>query len=401
MEALLLSKRQARKKAIDTVRDHGHETASDDRTHYFRMAARVYGLVLTDWGALTAYEYFRGGAPVSPLCDHVFRVNLARGARFAPLVDPMAPRLVREKHSESRTKEPHLLRDKTLVMAWDIETYDALRTGDLPLAKDANSRVFMICATFHWKDAPDALLKVCLVDVVPEPDARWTTVVCGTERGIIRAFALVYRCLAPDLVVGFNDGGYDWPFVIEKARQFRLLGFFVETVAALPRRETSEEDAETWNVWRNTRVKISAEDTAAVTFLKVSGSVPVDVRVMFRQLFPKAEVGAASSLDFYLRTCNLPAKSDLSYKEMWDIYARALGAPAAPSAQMRRVALYCVIDAQRCQELLVKRSVINDRREIAALSYVSLFDAVYYAGGRKVCNMVIVCDPPRLRLPEH
>jgi len=56
---------------------------------------------------------------------------------------------------------------------------------------------------------------------------------------------------------------------------------------------------------------------------------------------------------------------------------------------MRLVAQYCIVDAKRCQELLVKRNVINDRREVATLSYVSLYDAIYYAGGLKVCNMLI------------
>ena len=48
---------------------------------------------------------------------------------------------------------------------------------------------------------------------------------------------------------------------------------------------------------------------------------------------------------------------------------------------MREVANYCIIDALRCQELLVKLSVINDYREVASIAYVSLFDAHYRANG--------------------
>ena len=51
---------------------------------------------------------------------------------------------------------------------------------------------------------------------------------------------------------------------------------------------------------------------------------------------------------------------------------------------MRKVAHYCMIDALRCQELLVKLSQINDYREVTSIAYVSLFDSHYCANGMKV-----------------
>ena len=48
---------------------------------------------------------------------------------------------------------------------------------------------------------------------------------------------------------------------------------------------------------------------------------------------------------------------------------------------MREVAHYCITDALRCQELLVKLSQINDYREVASIAYVSLFDSHYRANG--------------------
>src|SRR5436189_5628821 len=55
---------------------------------------------------------------------------------------------------------------------------------------------------------------------------------------------------------------------------------------------------------------------------------------------------------------------------------------------MREVANYCIIDTLRCQELLVKLSVINDYREVASIAYVSLFDAHYRANEMKVQNLL-------------
>src|SRR4051794_29975719 len=55
---------------------------------------------------------------------------------------------------------------------------------------------------------------------------------------------------------------------------------------------------------------------------------------------------------------------------------------------MHEVANYCIIDALRCQKLLVKLSVINDYREVASIAYVSLFNAYYRANGMKVRNLL-------------
>src|SRR5438094_10558055 len=92
---------------------------------------------------------------------------------------------------------------------------------------------------------------------------------------------------------------------------------------------------------------------------------------------------------------------------MWRIYSVAKKDPSPSTARkMREVANYCIIDALRCQELLVKLSQINDYREVASIAYVSLFDSHYHANGMKIrnlldvytfkCNMVI-----STRIPEN
>ncbi|GFR88342.1 DNA polymerase [Elysia marginata] len=388
---LYFSNLQTRKEALELIRSFDYETASDDRTSYYRMAARVYGFVLTDWACLAEYKYSRGGGAhrcpnadadvdaFSPLCEHVFQVDVRT---FKPLVDPMAAKTDQEQQEASKRQQN--LRDKTLVLAWDIETYSTSKAGHVPKATYPTDHVFMICATVHWKDDPTPLRSICITDVDAEPDQRWQTIICGTETNVIKAFAVVYRHFAPDIITDFNGGNYDWPFVIEKARQLLCLSFMFDTMTALPRAfPSTERNVVEWHCHFDKKVKICAESSAFVTFIKTPGSVYIDVRVMFQQLFPKAEVGQSSSLAFYLKACNLSPKADMPHTRMWQIRA------TENAKQMRHVAHYCVNDAQRCQELLVKRNVVNDRREVAALSYVGLFDAIFYAGGHKVCNMLM------------
>jgi hypothetical protein len=76
--------------------------------------------------------------------------------------------------------------------------------------------------------------------------------------------------------------------------------------------------------------------------------------------------------------------------KMWRFYEEAKKLAGADTAalNMRAVAHYCVVDAERCQSLLVRRAVLGDYREVSTLAYVSLADAHYYAGGMKVCNLL-------------
>lgn len=54
---------------------------------------------------------------------------------------------------------------------------------------------------------------------------------------------------------------------------------------------------------------------------------------------------------------------------------------------MGLVAFYCAVDCLRPQQLMVKRAIILERRELACKSYVPLYDAIYRADGQKVKNL--------------
>jgi len=304
----------------------------------------------------------------------------------------MAPKEKREAAARTKAKTPLLAKDRSLVLNWDIETHSDRGTGDVPDAAHDGDNCFMICLSAHWKDDPAPLKQICIVDVATAPDKRWTTIVCGTPQNVLKAFALCWRALAPDIVSGFNDSDYDWPFVVEKARRYGILGWMWNTMSASPRRTTTDESVLRWNYSREKKIKISAEEIFYSSYLKVPGAVPIDVRVCYKKLFPKSETPKAGSLKFYLDVSGLPGKADMPVKRMWRYYEAALeteGEPDAVSAErMRQVAHYCVVDAVRCQQLLVRRNVVNDYREVSSLAFVSLFDSHYYAGGMKVCNLL-------------
>ena len=110
----------------------------------------------------------------------------------------------------------------------------------------------------------------------------------------------------------------------------------------------------------------------------------MDVRTIFRQLYPTAE---KSNLNFYLALNKLGGKKDMPYQEIFDVYKK-LSKKVADNIKdneydtlvttMGEISEYCIIDSQRCHELMKIRSVIMDRREIAVnLCWVEVSDGCH------------------------
>lgn len=374
-------------------------TYSDDISSYYRKVARENGWPLSDWAIITDYKTKTADDTV---CS--FRFIIDKDS-YKPLTN------TREKAAD-----PLLSKDRTMVLTWDIETYTGRQNGDLPRGQHKDDHCFMICGSAHWKDDPKPLTTFCITDVEVEHDPEWITIQCnrGGYDNIIRAFALCFRAIAPDIVVGFNDSDYDWPFIVDKALLHfpSLLGWMFNKMTASPgtyitediqsAKEITDESVNKWNYVKDKRIKISPEDSLISKFLKVPGCLAIDVRVCFKKLFPKDGTPKSGSLKYYLSVCRLESKEDMPIHTMWKHYADARET-AVPASQvdaaaaclgtttaqnMRLVARYCVIDAIRCQELLVKRTVISDYREVSTLAFVSLADSHFYAGGMKVKNLV-------------
>lgn len=368
---------KTRKEAIEVVRSYGLETALDDRSSHYRKVARERGMPLTDWLIMKDYEYSAGRTEKDPLCAHVFRI-----AKVQPLVPPMGSEDERKKGAAARASSEILQRDRTLVEAWDIETYTSRKAGDLlPVSENKEDVVFLITLSYFWKDSTTPLVQFALVDKKTHPDSRWITIVCGSEQNVLRAVALVRNRMAPDISLSFNGSQYDDPFIIGKYKQYDDLAWMYNKISALPRKKITDSDVFQWN-YKNSRIKISADQAPFESkYLKVPGFVPIDVRVYFMKLYPKSETSNKSSLNFYLKKCGLPSKADMPINRMWRGYRE--GEPE----MMRKIIHYCIIDSNRCQLLMHKVNAINELRDVSTLAFTSFADAHYYAGGMKVCNL--------------
>ena len=214
-----------------------------------------------------------------------------------------------------------------------------------------------------------------------KPDPRWITVICENQTNLLKAFALCWEYLAPDIQIGFNDSQYDWPFVVEKAKNLGILEWMFNHMSLEP---LSIEKITKWQYQYNV-IKINDANIHS-KHLKIPGCVAIDVRPCFKKLYSKAE---KSSLKFYLEECKLDKKVDLPIHRINKYYEKALKEINNTTAeQMREVAEYCINDALSCQRLMVKHNVINEYKEKVSISFLSLFDAHYFADGMKVKNLL-------------
>src|SRR6266542_3248177 len=170
---------------------------------------------------------------------------------------------------------------------------------------------------------------------------------------------------------------------------YRRLGEVTTSDETLSVKKNIEEDVKEEFKRDSIFIKVSLEDIFKSFFFKISGCVQIDIHACFKKLYPRSEVKKESSLKFYLKLCGLESKADMHFNRLWNYYSEAKELSSDITARnMHEVANYCIIDALRCQELVVKCNIINDYREVASIAYVSLFDTHYRANGMKVRNLL-------------
>lgn len=432
------------------------ETCADDRSCYYRKVAREYKFALCDWNEISDYDLVRNDTFVRErCCPYTFKLKVgniksAKTAGFDFTADPI--------------KYRDYLRDKSLEMSWDLETNTDIQTGNAPLPENVfsypngqtrNKRgrilvkeedtIFMAACAFCWYHEKDPFLIVNFTDMPTQLRQDCLIIQCRDQVDIILIKSLLVERMCPEFVVAFNDGMYDWPFILRRAEKYdqvcgkNLMNFMKEHMSVVPLNDQTSK-----YVIKGVhceKIKLEAGIYIDNEFFDVPGFHCIDVRTIFRQLYPTAE---KSSLNFFLAANKLGSKEDMPYQTMFKIYRMMrilmrhfnthnyeeiimhLDALCADrgnnydlfgemelnpfplldntpfnlrnlnAAEIRELVThgtdivhYCNIDARRCHDLLRVRNIIMDRREMANLTFTSMFDALFRAGGMKVRNILM------------
>lgn len=352
-----------RKKLLKRLNEKKYNLYSNDTSYYYRKAARELKLNLSQCASLTKYTYVAGPTRQSPMSDHVITLDYRNYKDIDDTVKSL----------------PFIIKDNTLLCSWDIETYSRRETGELPNANYEEDTVFMICLSVHWVHNPEAEYKLCITDKECKSD-DWSTIVCKTEKEIIEAFIIALQKFKPDIMIGFNDSKYDWPFVMKKIIQYDLLVWFFEQVSSVRKNWKLEEiESYRYSEFRIYVIKIANANDFLSNFPLIDGLLLIDCRAAMIKLTPKIE---SSSLNSFLKMYGLEEKVDLKVTDMWKYYK------SNDPDKMKVVAYYCIIDTISVQRLFVTCKTIVNYRELTSLAHTTLFDVHYNAIGIRVINLI-------------
>lgn len=283
-----------RLEALNTVIKHGYETATDDKSCYYRVVCRDELTTFSSWAELTDYEEVNNPS----LKGTTYNVNIKNYKTYTGELT--------DNHKK----------DLSVSLCWDIETYGT--TGDIPQPENLKDKIFCIGMTFQFVHQKEPFWKVCLCDLPANAKPDYLTVVCDNEENIIKTFATIFESMMPEFVFGFNDSDYDWNWLIKRAANTKgLLSYLADHMTSvnngvIPFPAVDDMTVLKWN-FKKERVKLEADSYADGTNLMLHGYIPMDVRTVFRQLYKTAE---QSSLKWFLAKNKLGGKDDMDYRRM-------------------------------------------------------------------------------------
>lgn len=370
------------KKAVVAIHNAQIVCYFNDISCYYRKVFREHNISVNTWGIILAYTYKEQDELKYPRCHYQISATISMYKNF----DSKIFNDTQRKALEERMSKPNYINPKTLIVGWDIEAYSERRMGDVPMPEHPEDNCFMIALSAYWGYDPKPILQICILDVSTLSTKNWITIICKSKKDVVLAFFKCLSYLIPDILTGFNDAGYDWPFIVGKLAQWKIaLEVFTMTSAFAPYSNSTNETILKYQ-YKHSELKLDASRKLELNFLSIPGIVMLDVCAILRRLKSKEE-SIKYSLKYFLEMFKLEAKVDMPINVMWNYYRNANDSIESRK-NMHYVAYYCVNDADRCQQLLTNQKIIANYRETAEISKISFEDMYLYAGGIRVRNLI-------------
>jgi len=380
-----------RKIALDLIKKlpEKYETTADDsgvhvsKNYYYLKLARENKFSTANWNIF--YNYTQVNAVKN--CKYCFEVDIKDYVKV-------------DKEKRIAYSDPkHFLydsyiNDKVMYGMWDIETYK--KSEGIPKPGDKDYNIFMISAAFSWQFTDKPMLKVLVVDKPTDTHENIDLIIeCRNERELLKAHIEVLHRMAPDIIGGFYSSNFDWPIVHDKMQVHGLVKLFIDKISSLPT-ELIFRGGNYKYISSKPKIKIGADFNFPTAFvLNLPGILDTDIMPVFLQLYPNMEARRGASLNYFLEANSLGSKEDMPYKTLFKIYETAcldLDENSDEKKQnLKDMALasnYCMVDSIKLLQLVVKRAIVSEKRELANLSDVTLYDAFYTANSMKVINII-------------
>ncbi len=287
-----------RRKALKMIKtDFQYETGWDDPSAYVNVFSRDCQMSLTQWLEIEADNYVMVKDP-NFKDEEVLKVSF----KFI-------------KNYEGKMDRMSLIRDKTLVAYWDLETY--ARDRSVPRFDRKGTTMFQHSLVFAWANDPKPIAQYCFTTRPITGRAGFTGVLCENEAQMILSMGKIMELMQPEILGTFNGGTYDWPWLLNRAVRNNILVEFYELCSnTIPYKKLNNDDILKWNA-PSEKVKIEADLSVNEQTLNIPGCQCIDVQNMFRQLYP---TDGQWGLEYFLKKCKLTGKKDMPYTKIFETY---------------------------------------------------------------------------------
>ncbi len=347
------------------------KTYSNDNSTYYRVVARTYEFNLSGWNKIKYYDISYNKLYKS---DISLNIHIDDIEAFDP--DENKSNILSYGYPENVYKYENMI-----LSSFDIEMIPFRKNTFPDAEKCSKDSIFMICATFHFDKTPDSLISINLTLKENDPLDEVVTIVCDTEECLLLSFSKLFDMIQPEFITEFNGGGFDWRNIIVKTQHFGVISSFLKNMSIKNLQPWELKETMIGRYYQEKVIKIGGASAPSINkSLKMEGYINFDTLIIFKQLETKEN---SHKLNECLKRCNLGSKDDMDIQVMFNIYRNGT------FTEMKMVAHYCFIDTYKLQLLLLKKNVIQDRREVANLSMTSMYDAFYFANGSKIRNILM------------
>jgi DNA polymerase elongation subunit (family B) len=423
---LKFSSLSQRKNALKYFDLQNYETYHDEASSYYRVFSRDVRISYTSWLTLKNYQVIK---------NHTyFNTDIVIQLDYMNISQCTADIL----------NDFYLKNDRTLIECNDIETWDTeekLASTDVPHYNSPSADMFFVGMSYSWHDSkyipvnelgPDSkdykfekpegyLFMIGFTTVPIDPLPGRILVYCQNQGEIIDGIGLIRFKLKPQNITDFNGSNYDQPWITNEARKHRKLEYFEKCMSTLnlqmyrnldAKSFIQPRDIQSYYYFKSYQFKVTAELMLPGEQLCYPGYLNIDLMPQLRKMYGNPE---KFGLKAFLEKCKLGSKVDMPYQKMFAIYECSkimksmvkgdiysdqvkemiyehlglLELYKELKRQMSYVGEYCMIDAGRCQDLLVKNAFIREKRGLGDLSYTSMHDCVNKADGMKVRNLTV------------
>ncbi len=196
--------------------ESGIETAYDDVSNYHLLVCRELGFDLCGWNEIKKYKTVECNLTNSSIPTEWGSLNSYFLLRCQKL-----------------TRKELDIERKSLTIYWDIECLRYKEDGLLPDPKVKEDEVFVIGLYVANTYTGQEYGRIGLVKYKSANSDDSLTIHCKTEKKLILAFFKIINKIKPEFIMGYNDGNFDWPFIIGRAVYYQIFDRCVEIVDGL------------------------------------------------------------------------------------------------------------------------------------------------------------------------